>query len=91
MKIKKFDDDDFKCVGVEEGKGKMAGGKLPTQLRVAGASGTDPEGNPICFSFNLGGCSAAPPGGRCPRGRHICILTKCGQAAHGHSTEHKFQ
>ena len=75
-----------------EGKGKgdsKGKGKLPTQIRVSGASGLDPDGNPICFAFNIGGCAAAPPGGRCPRGRHICILVKCGQAAHGYGTTHK--
>jgi hypothetical protein len=75
--------------GEGKNKGKINGGKLPMQLRVQGASGTDAEGNPVCFSYNLGGCSAAPPGGKCPKGRHICILTKCGQAAHGYSSTHK--
>ena len=74
-----------------KGKGKDAGksfGKLPAPLRVPGAKDTDPQGNPICFAYNLGGCSAAPPGGKCPRGRHICVLTNCKQAAHGHGAEH---
>ena len=74
--------------GDGKGKGKIVGSKLPLVLRVAGASGVDPEGNPICFSFNLGGCAGAPPGGRCPKGRHVCVLTKCGQASHGYGTAH---
>ncbi len=83
--------------GEGKGKGKAKGksdkgggkGKLPPQLKVSGAAASDPEGNPICFAYNMQGCSAAPPGGRCPRGRHICILSKCNQAAHGHGAEHR--
>jgi len=77
--------------GDGKGKGKIVGGKLPLLLRVAGASGVDPEGNPICFSFNISVCSAAPPGGRCPKGRHICVLTKCAQASHCYGTAHGVQ
>jgi hypothetical protein len=73
--------------GASKGKGKGTG-QLPAPLRVSGAAATDADGAPICFSYNLGGCSAAPPGGRCPKGRHICIIVKC-QAAHSYSTEHR--
>ena len=37
-----------------------------------------PSGEPICFSFNLGGCNAAKPGQRCPRGWHVCAEPGCG-------------
>ena len=77
-----------KYKGASKGKGK-GNTQLPAPLRVAGAAAADAEGAPICFSYNLGGCSAAPPGGRCPKGRHICILSKCAQAAHSSSTEHR--
>ena len=78
----------------QKGKGKGAGkdkgpGKLPEKLRVSGASGFDSDGAPICYSYNLGACTAAPPGGKCPRGRHVCILTRCSQAAHAYVAEHR--
>ena len=76
--------------GKGNGKGKDKGpGKLPEKLRVSGASGFDSDGAPICYSYNLGACTAAPPGGRCPRGRHVCILTRCSQAAHAYAAEHR--
>jgi len=62
--------------GEGKGKGKLDGPRVPAQLRVEGASSVDTHGNPICFAFNLGGCPNAPPGGSCPRGRHICVLKK---------------
>ena len=72
------------------GKGKDKGaGKLPPTLRVSGASGFDAEGVAICYAYNLGGCTAAPPGGKCPRGRHICILSRCSGAAHAYTAEHR--
>ena len=79
-----------KCKGKGEDKSNKGDkGRMPSQLKVSGAAPTDPEGNPICFSYNMDGCSAAPPGGRCPKGRHVCILTRCNQAAHAHGAEHR--
>ena len=49
----------------------------------------DAEGVAICYAYNLGGCTAAPPGGKCPRGRHICILSRCSGAAHAYTAEHR--
>ena len=37
----------------------------------------DAEGVPICFGFNLGTCDKAPPGGKCQKGRHICMRAAC--------------
>jgi len=74
--------------GDGKGKTKATVSKLPLALRVDGAQATDAGGNPICFAFNLGGCPGAPPGGRCPKGRHVCVLKKCAQAAHGYGATH---
>ena len=76
-----------------KGGGRGKGGtftatKLPPPLRIEGAAAADVDGNPICFAFNLGGCPMGQPGGRCPKGRHVCVLRKCQQAAHGYSAAH---
>eukprot|EP00972_Heterocapsa_arctica_P084913 12508822-Heterocapsa_arctica.AAC.1 len=43
-------------------------------------------GEPIYFQFNLQtGCTQAPPGGRCPRGFHVCAEPGC---AENHSILH---
>lgn len=74
--------------GADKGKGKgKSTGKLPLPLRARGVASSDGEGNPVCFGFNLGSCTAAPPGGRCPKGRHVCALTTCGQS-HAYVTTH---
>ncbi|CAK0909372.1 unnamed protein product [Prorocentrum cordatum] len=39
-------------------------------LRYPGNSATDDAGVPVCFGYNLNTCDKAPPGGRCPKGRH---------------------
>ena len=71
-----------------KGKGKERRPMLPLALRVPGADAADESGCPICFGYNLGECTAAPPGGRCPKGRHICILRNCKGAAHSWQTNH---
>ena len=68
-----------------KGKGKDKGKdpqlKLPIALRFPGVNPNDGDGNPICYAYNLpGGCDKAPPGGRCPKGRHVCMLSSCRQA-----------
>ena len=70
-------------------KGKSKGSSyLPPELKVDGARAKDDEGVPICFSFNLRGCEGAKPGGRCPKGRHVCILRRCQNAPHGYGVTH---
>jgi hypothetical protein len=49
--------------------------KMPHEL--LGQSAMTAENEPICFSYNLGGCDKASPGGRCGKGLHVC--TKCQQ------------
>ena len=61
---------------------------MPSVLRAPNTPAIDEEGVPICFKFNIdGSCSAAPPGGRCPRGRHICVLKSC-REPHGYVASH---
>ena len=76
--------------GKGKGKGKESKGtygRLPLQLRVPGAAGSDGDGNPICYGYALGTCTAAPPGGRRPKGRHVCILSAC-REPHCYVTAH---
>jgi hypothetical protein len=56
-----------------KGKGKKHGPSCPKEL--IGLHLRTKDGNPICYSFNLGGCSAAAAGERCPKGFHSCA--KC--------------
>eukprot|EP00973_Karenia_brevis_P055021 7649607-Karenia_brevis.AAC.1 len=40
------------------------------------------DGRPLCYAFNIPhqGCTNAQPGGRCPRGFHLCCVPGCEQA-----------
>ena len=51
------------------------------------ASHTD-QGEPICFGYNLGTCSASavPAGGKCPKGLHVCAIPGCFTANHHQGT-----
>ena len=72
--------------GSAKGKGKAAA--MPAVLRAPNTTSVDEEGAPICFKFNIdGSCTAAPPGARCPRGRHICVLKGC-REPHGYVASH---
>ena len=74
--------------GRGKGKGKAYGKNrysknsynLPGGL--TGSSKTK-NGDPICFNYNLAGCSGATPGRRCEKGVHICC--RC------FSNEHTYQ
>lgn len=68
-------------------KGRGSYDKLPLQLRVPGATGVDDDNVPICYGYALGTCSAAPPGGRCPKGKHVCILKSC-RKSHSYIESH---
>ena len=54
--------------GGKNGGGKNGGGKgtgrMPQGLH--GMASRTPEGDPICFNYNLAGCNATPP---CPKGK----------------------
>ena len=80
-----------KAAGKGGSKGKDGGAqfvRLPLALRVPGAAGVDKDGIPVCFGFNLNNCSAAAPGGRCPKGRHVCVVQSCGEP-HSYAQGHK--
>ncbi len=78
----------------QKGKGKGKGKKGKKQSHTAtwvppmlrGGKPVDQQGNPICFNYNLEGCTAAQPGQSCPRGKHICC--KCFET-HPFSSVHK--
>ena len=56
------------------GESKDEAAAMPAVPRAPNTTVRDEEGAPICFKFNVDeGCSAAPPGGRCPKGRHVCV------------------
>ena len=61
------------------------GGRCPPGL-VGKKTKTD-AGDPICFDYNLDGCSMASAGGRCPRGLHICAEPGC-RKSHEHGLKH---
>ena len=74
-----------KGYGNSKGKGKNP--VIPNALRYPGVEAVDAEESPICFAWNMEGCQAAPPGGRCPKGRHICMLASC-RGTHGYLGYH---
>ena len=60
-----------------KGKGKKGGVQTPPELRGLEARG--PDGENRCYNFNMGGCTQAKPGQRCPRGMHVCMRPGCGK------------
>ena len=54
------------------------GPKMP--LRLIGTPSKTPQGEPLCFGFGLGECTAAKPGQKCPKGWHLCA--KCSKPDH---------
>ena len=73
---KKAKRDRSRSRGDKPGKGKGKGkGKVPQLITKLGGVGKNPEGENICFSFNISNCNDANPGGKCKRGHHICA--KC--------------
>ena len=71
----------------KKGRSKGKSASIPNELRYPGVSAQDGEGSPICFTFNIKGWDAAPPGGRCNRGKHVCALATC-RGAHGFLSHH---
>jgi len=66
-----------------KGKGKSRGGRSTSSIKmpqeILGQAAMTPDGEPICYSFNCGGCSRASAGQRCPRGWHLCSRWGCQQ------------
>ena len=65
---------DFKPKG---GKGNRANRNPNMPKELQGKRTSTDNGERICWDFNLGGCSKAPPGGTCPKGRHVCMQPGC--------------
>jgi hypothetical protein len=63
-----------------KGKGKGKGDKNPKSSMPGELIGLNPshKGKPICFGFNLDGCSNAVKNDACIKGLHLCM--KCGDA-----------
>ncbi len=62
-------------------KGDKKDSRMPAELR--GMSSTNENGENLCYAYNLEGCTAAEPGGRCNRGWHLCARTGCLSKEHG--------
>jgi len=52
--------------------------QLPDELK--GKATKTARGEPICFAYNLSGCSGAVPGQKCSKGYHVCAEPGCGKA-----------
>ena len=63
--------------GKKERTGTSKGGNMPPELR--GKAKATKAGDPICFAYNVNGCSNAKHGGRCNRGLHVCAEPGCEQ------------
>ncbi|CAE7267969.1 unnamed protein product [Symbiodinium sp. CCMP2592] len=73
--------------GKGKGKGKTKTKATPKSMSVSLKDkwSRTKRGVPICWAFNTEeGCSAAPAGGRCPRGVHLCAEPNCQKP---HSTQ----
>ena len=62
-------------------KGKDRANLLPRALQNRDNVSTDPHNRRLRFGFNLGRCDAAPAGGECKHGWHLCCRRNC-QAPH---------
>ena len=60
--------------GKGRGKGKSKGSTPQAILKLGGVSRT-PDGENLCFGYNISGCSEAADGARCKKGHHLCA--KC--------------
>jgi hypothetical protein len=64
--------------GGKNGKGKGKGQKTRTgqvPKALIGLNSRSRDGEPLCYGYNLSGCSAAEPGRKCTKGYHFCA--KC--------------
>ena len=73
-----------KAKGANRGDQKRGGAiKMPKEMLDNNCSAVTESGDPVCFAYQLGGCSLAKPGERCPRGWHVCAVKGCGSKSHG--------
>ena len=66
--------------GLGKGKTKTKNKTIPKSMPVSLKDkwSRTKRGVPICWAFNTEeGCPAAPAGGRCPRGVHLCAEPNC--------------
>ena len=66
--------------GRGKGKGKNQQNqfmRIPSELLNLGCSGATPQGNRLCFSFNLKKCSNSVQNQRCEKGLHLCAVKGC--------------
>ena len=69
--------------GKASGKRDRAGSRAPPEMHGKATRTKDNE--PICFAYNIQGCSLAQPGQRCPKGWHVCAAPQCQSAPMPHS------
>ena len=62
--------------GKARGRGKGEP-RMPKEL--VGLAFSTKDGEPICYSFNLDGCSLAEAGKKCTKGWHVCMKKGCGK------------
>ena len=65
--------------GKRKGKGTSgkSSGSNAAPKGYPGCVGRDAKNRPICFDYNTSGCSKAPAGVACPKGRHVCFRGGC--------------
>jgi hypothetical protein len=62
--------------GGDKGRGRRVGPAMPKQLW--GGVAETPDGQRICFGYNLGTCSKVAPGEKCDKGKRRCTRKGCG-------------
>ena len=60
----------------DRGRGRGVGPAIPKLLW--GGIAETPDGQRICFGYNLGTCSKVAPGEKCDKGTHQCTRKGCG-------------
>ena len=66
--------------GVAKGKGKGKVAKAKRGMMPRGLIGMDArtdDDEPICFDYNLAGCTRARPGETCHKAKHVCCKKGC--------------
>ena len=66
--------------GKAKGHGKNKGNMIRMPPQLIGLSPTTPQGDPICYGYNLKGCNKAKHGERCAKGWHTCMRWGCNKA-----------
>ena len=64
------------------GKGEHGGKEMRVHMPngLIGKNAKAPDGQPLCFDYNLGGCKEAKNGERCRVGMHLCAEPGCAKA-----------